>query len=276
MKLKIIGVLLLIATIFYIGCRKSDRDEDTLLIASVENAYAERVFNKVFLLVHEFAIDDSLIGLLPTASRVNALETCLDSVTMEATSGGFPKMVEFHYPVANVSCEDGKTKRGSVNAKFSGGYHNTFTTVKVIFTNFAYNNWTVSGTMILNYKGVNVNNRKKFSFEIQNGLITGDSLNIEYNCDRTLTQSAGHTTSTFTDDIFMLTGTATGRITDGSSYAVNITTPLTFSAACNNIYAGVCEVVPNGLSTRTIDWGSGCDGKATVTINGVESSFTLD
>ena len=69
---------------------------------------------------------------------------------------------------------------------------------------------------------------------------------------------------------------ANGVNRNGKAYDIKITKPLIKRFGCSYIESGIVELTPEGLSTRTIDYGDGtCDNKAKLTINGNSFDFTL-
>ena len=66
---------------------------------------------------------------------------------------------------------------------------------------------------------------------------------------------------------YSLTGTASGVNRNGLVYEMNIVDPLIFSIDCKWIKKGVLDIIPEGLATRTLDYGDGeCDSQATLSI----------
>jgi hypothetical protein len=111
---------------------------------------------------------------------------------------------------------------------------------------------------------------------VVNGLIVkalGDS--VVWNSTRTRTWTVGENSATKFDDVYEITGTASG--TKGStSFTMVITQPLVRSLSCDWISEGKMDVQPSGKPLRQIDFGNGtCDDQATVTINSVVHTITL-
>jgi hypothetical protein len=58
---------------------------------------------------------------------------------------------------------------------------------------------------------------------------------------------------------------------------VNVTVPVEKRASCTWITKGRIDLTPEGLATRTVDYGDGtCDDKATLTINGNTFQFQMN
>lgn len=78
------------------------------------------------------------------------------------------------------------------------------------------------------------------------------------------------------DDVYWVTGTAEGRALKGNAFTVEITEAIEITNDCVYITKGKCDVKPEALHTRRIDYGAGnCDAKAQVFINGEEYEVHL-
>ena len=66
------------------------------------------------------------------------------------------------------------------------------------------------------------------------------------------------------DDVFKITGNASGKTLEGNTYVMNITKPLIRSLDCFWITSGTIEKVINETTVIIIDFGQGeCDNIAT-------------
>ena len=97
---------------------------------------------------------------------------------------------------------------------------------------------------------------------------------------RTLTFTSTKTRTKVGDD-FQVTGSITGKSSDGKEFTLNITKALLFTKACNATtgdkfpVSGTVEIKPFDKDKRIIDYGNGtCDLEFTVTINGVTVTKT--
>lgn len=80
------------------------------------------------------------------------------------------------------------------------------------------------------------------------------------------------------DDVFEITGTATGTCHNGNTFSSTITTPLVRRVACQWIESGVVSIESEGRrGNRSLDFGDGtCDDKGIVTLsNGQTREITL-
>jgi hypothetical protein len=77
------------------------------------------------------------------------------------------------------------------------------------------------------------------------------------------------------DDEYLISGTANGTGFNGNTFNVTITQALHIALNCRWIEEGKLEFTPSGKPTRYLNYGSGCDALATVTINGIVFNITL-
>jgi hypothetical protein len=71
------------------------------------------------------------------------------------------------------------------------------------------------------------------------------------------------------DDVYSITGDASGVLTDGSNYNLTITQELIRKMNCQWFESGMVDLTETGLPKITLDYGStGCDANATVTLLG--------
>lgn len=244
------------------GCRKTDRDKDTGTFASLDNCFAESIFNGLYKQLHAAAINDTMLYKPGFSS---AYDGCVDSAKLVTTAGNFPMTLTIYY--SGGSCDDGKTRDGKIIAVFSGRYQDSLSVINVSLVKFKVNDFNVGGTATITNKGRNGNGNLLYSVTIQNGSIANDTTNIEWDCNRTWEWTDGETTAQSSDDDFLISGTANGRTTKGNTFSATITTALEVEFDCNWALSGMMDIAPNNLSTRKLDYGSACDNTATVTIN---------
>ena len=86
----------------------------------------------------------------------------------------------------------------------------------------------------------------------------------------------GESSPTWSDDVYLITGSASGTNAHGNTFTAQITIPLRREIGCHHFVSGRFDLTPTGKATRTIDFGNGaCDDQATVTINGNVYNITL-
>lgn len=176
----------------------------------------------------------------------------------------------------NTDCaNNGVTRNGEIKAQITSKYDMLGATAKISFTNYYHNGYYFEGS--LNYSLTsNSNNQPVFvmianDFKIDEGR---KNRAIYFNTNQNFTIESGATTADFADDTYKITGTATGRTFAGNSFSAS-TDGLTQLGNCNWVSSGIALVTPEKLAVRTLDFGSGCDNSATVTLYGVTNEITL-
>jgi len=109
------------------------------------------------------------------------------------------------------------------------------------------------------------------------GKCVNPSWSLQWEALRTYTQTAGVGDENPFNDVFSLTGHASGVNREGKSYTVNITQPIVKRTSCSWIESGRMDITPEGLNTRTVDFGNGnCDNQASLIIAGNTFTFTMN
>lgn len=152
---------------------------------------------------------------------------------------------------------------------FAPGFQRTVT-----FNNYKIDGRLIEGTRTITNNGYNAANHLNWSISAQNMRVTRpNGINWhQWNSERVREMLAGDSTLTDgTDDIYSITGTATGTNSNGNSCSANITTALIKEGSCHfRFVSGIIEITSSNHPTLTLDYGNGtCDDLATVTRNGV-------
>lgn len=264
---KVTYLSLLIAgtiTLFTINsCQKEKPDTETQ--SAVDNNICETEFTKMMPRVNDFGINEQGVK-----SMRSACPTIISPDTV--ASPGWPRTMVIDY--GTTGCPDtidGKVRKGQIICSFSNRWHIVGSYVKITLVNFSVNGLVYAcDSIIIRHSAATA-----FQTQVFNGKCTGNGWNLEWACDRTLTQTAGFGDMDPYNDVFSLTGNANGKNRDGKTYTVNVRTPLVKRSSCSWIESGKVDLTPEGLATRTVDFGNGtCDKKATLTING--NTFTFD
>ncbi len=184
-------------------------------------------------------------------------------------------------------CGDGRYRSGKVNVSYSGAgtalyaYRDSSEINKhtITFDNYYVNGNHVEGTQIIINNGHNAAHHLNYTVKVIGGKITlagGGVVLSESNRTRELIDAGG---PNWGDEIYSITGSASGTYSNGTTYTENITSPLKIHTECNEfkIESGILALTPYGKPTRSINFGTDgvCDHYATVTINGQTYNITL-
>lgn len=260
--------IILIVTVVLLGCKKSDRDEDVTTNSSADVAFSTNLVYDVFKTIHQAAYSSSGI-VSSTTMDTNTVFNC-DTITVDTLSN--PKTLTIKF---NSNCNyNGIVRNGSLSASFNGFYDNTGTTTTLVFSDFSYNGFTViSGSMSYQYIGL-TDSFPTYSISFNElKILNTNNQKIFYSGNHQLRVIQGKSTIETSDDIYSISGSNTGIAFKGNSFTSQITTDLNLAGNCNWINSGIVDVKPNNLTTRILNFGSGCDDKINVSI--YENNYEL-
>jgi hypothetical protein len=237
----------------FAGCQKSERDEDTETTATRDNALAYHIFDDAFRVVHRFAMRDSLLN---DTGIVQWFDDCIVKATLSDTLAIFPLYLSVNYSDDTTLCDDGFNRYGLIRASFSGKYLNQGTQVAISFEGYRKDAFDVSGNILLTNKGLNSDGRRVFSVQVTDGIITGRNIDIEWQGTHDMVWVAGSSTDGIVDDdIFEISGSASGKNSRGNTFVNAITESYSSDLSCQWFKSGRSEVYVPNLQTRLISYG---------------------
>lgn len=253
------------------SCKKEEPDTETQ--SAVDNTICEDEFGKSVNTVNGYAFQEN--GIKGNADILSG--TPVVTVDPADTLDGFPVTMTIDYGTGTVSTVDGKTRSGKIICVFSNRWHIVGSRAKVTFVDYISGGTSFScDSMTIIHSTANSFTQQVFKGGCSNPSWTGSAL--QWEGTRTITQTAGmETPFNHLDDVYSLTGNASGVSREGKAYTVVIAAPIVKRASCSWVESGKVEITPEGLAVRTIDYGSGtCDSQATITISGNTFSFTMN
>tara|TARA_B100000902_G_scaffold302663_1_gene290669 strand:+ start:17883 stop:18692 length:810 start_codon:yes stop_codon:yes gene_type:complete len=168
----------------------------------------------------------------------------------------------------------GKEIKGKIIVIYNGKYLNYLTQMTISFDELHINNNRVQGLMKTKNNGENEDGNTTFTIEIIEASINGDG-KIDFESYIEKTWVAGRNTITnLIDDIYLINGYSSGNSRNGENFSANIIEDLYMEIECKTqnqciITSGVVEIIPEGYSNRTINYGdSTCDCNYSITLNG--------
>ena len=272
--------LMVVATVgvLFTACRK-DKDEDPKdsdTTTAGENALAEGYFNDANSISDQAAAGNlsSFVSANTNESDERSMMSSCATIVHDTTTS--PRTITINFGTANCLCNDGRYRRGVINVSYTGRYRDSLSTHTITFTNYFVNDNQVLGTKTVTNNGRNNAGNLTFSISVNGSVIKANNGGtITWASSRTREWIAGENTLIWSDDAYLISGTASGTNSAGNSYTANITTALKIKLSCKWIVSGQMELTPSGKATRTINWGNGdCDDDATVTING--NTYNID
>lgn len=262
--------------IAFSSCRRDKNDEDKDTSSAADNALAEGTYNDVVNIADQ-ASTGSLSSYMTTensSGERSLLSTCA-TVTIDTVAT--PHTITVDFGSSNCLCSDGRYRRGIINISFSGRYRDAGSTHTITFTNYYVNDNKVMGTKTVVNNGPNSSGNLTYSITVNGQIVKASGGGtITWNSTRTREWIVGESTPAWNDDVYLITGSASGTSAGGTSFTLNITSALRKEIGCRHFVSGSFALTPSGKAVRYVDYGSGgCDNSATVTINGNTYNITL-
>ena len=265
---------------FFMGCKK-EKDEKPAIVDSdtegaAENALAEGSFEDAGNISDQAAAGNLTSYLAPNNdSGERGLLSLCATITRDTVST--PRTITIDFGTSPCLCSDGRYRSGIINVSYSGHYRDSLSTHTITFNNYVVNGYKVEGSKSVTNNGHNNSGNLNFTITVS-GTITKISTGatVTWASNRVREWIEGESTFIWNDDVYLITGTASGSHSNGNSFTATITTALKIKLDCHYIVSGGMDLTPSGKPTRSIDWGNGtCDDQATVTINGTVYYITL-
>jgi len=264
-KIFSISIIAIGVTLFTLNsCKKDEPDTETQ--SAVDNNICETEFTKMMPRVNDFGINEQGIkGMRSLCPTIISPDT--------VASPGWPRTMVIDYGPGCADSIDGKIRKGKITCSFSNRWSIIGSYVTITLDTFSVNGIKYDCDSIR----ITHSSQYGFTTKVFKGVCQSNSWNLEWECDRTLVQTAGFGDFNPYNDVFSLTGTASGKNRNGKTYSVNVLTPVIKRSSCSWIESGVIELTPEGFAPRKVDFGNGnCDNQATITIKGNTFTFTMN
>ncbi|MFH2143454.1 MAG: hypothetical protein ABIJ97_13600 [Bacteroidota bacterium] len=262
--------LLSLSVIALYSCKKFKENRSTT--SSADNSLAENAFDDVFKVVNETAEDENPNKSTSVYSFGDCAQITINPAWPDTT---FPKEIVIDFGTIDCTGNDGRTRRGSIEYTITDRYRNSSSVITVTPNNYFVNDYKIEGLKKITNNGRNSNNNLNYTINVSNGKVTTPEDDIiTWQSTRNREWIEGEATTFLTDgnngimdDVYSITGNASGVSRNGTDFTVNITEALIAKLNCRWITKGKLEIIPDGLKTRKINYGDGtCDNEATVEI----------
>ncbi len=254
------------------GCKKKEEDSDTT--SASDNEQSEFVSNDALNMADAAANGQSSFKNNPSGGYIDeALGGCATVTKDSATH-----TITIDFGPSNCLCKDGRNRRGKIIVVNTGLFFIAGSSRTVTFDNYYVNDHHIEGIHTVTYNGLNSSNHPNWTISAQNMKITRPNGNYHsWNSTRNREWAQGDSTLfNWTDDVYLITGSASGTNVNGASFTANITSALRWELSCHWLVSGTIELTPANKPTRTVDFGSGaCDNQATVTIGTKTYTITM-
>lgn len=254
----------------FASCQKDDTTTDPMVTTIQEDDLATNYYDDVD---NEA---DEITNVEPGSNMAfNSMAIVTDNgrsvVTVTNNDGSITKTITFTN-WTNPHGNQNMVKNGKIIINIVG------TPLADVFTRtITFENFTINGNLIEGTKVITKTAPYEFTATCDNGKITfTDGKTITRNFTRTRTWVDGFDTPyNVWDDVFDITGSASGINRNGYTYTNTIINPLHVERACRFIVSGTIEMAVND-NLVTFDYGNGaCDNLATITINGQTKEVKL-
>jgi len=272
----IITIAFVCAGIFS-SCKKKGKDEkDTDTSAAADQSLASTTVNDMTNISDEAGRNNS-VSSFRTEESTSILGSC---ATLTFDTLAAVKTVTVNFGATNCVGNDGRNRRGAIILNFTGRYRDSLTVITVTPQNYFVNDNEVTGYKSITNKGHNAAHHLVYDITANIRIVKANNGGtVTWQSTRQREWTAGENTFTWADDMYSITGSASGSTAGGNSFQSVITSPLirNMTLGCRRYFtAGTLVHTPLGKAPRTIDYGNGaCDDLATVTINGTVYNITL-
>lgn len=250
----VVGIALLALALATVSCKKDSNESlDTDTQSSSDNYMAEQQINDEIKQVEDAANNNNLGKAGPT-------------ITVDSTTN--PRVMTIDFGTGTIGT-DGKTRSGKLVVTWTGRYRDIGTVITITPDNFYQENKHIEGTKTIVNNGRNSSGNLTYSITVTNAKVTTSDGKIRtWNATRTREWIDGESTKYIGDDVYLITGGATGVNVNGKNYTSTITNALRFDLSCPyRLTEGRVEITPEGKVTRVVDYGDGtCDATFKVSI----------
>lgn len=179
----------------------------------------------------------------------------------------------------NCLCPDGRYRRGQLIVQFTTEVNTRRAGAIVTRNNYFVNNNQHTATRIFTDQG-----QGSFTVSVPSASVIYAAANgggtHSWTANWLFTRTAGYGTATTLDDVYNVTGSATGTNRKGVGYTTSIQTPLVKRGDCLKYYVhGTVSLNNTNGRTLLLDYDpantQACDNSATVTVNGRTYTITL-
>jgi hypothetical protein len=157
------------------------------------------------------------------------------------------KLLTFGYGDVNRMCQDGKFRRGSFNAQFSGEKWDMGVTASITTDQLYVDDSLVQAQLDITYNGLNSGNLQEYQMIVslcEVKLQDSTKLNpVTISADFIMEWSQGYSTPAIhEDDIYLISGSASGTSSDSYTFSVVIQDTLVDQIDCFWISSGLSQI----------------------------------
>ena len=265
------------SSVFYSCKKKNTEEQDKDTSSASDQSLASTTVNDMTSISDE-AGKSYTLSSFKTENTEGLLSASCATLSIDTMAAA--KTITVNFGATNCLCLDGRTRRGSLIMSFTGRYKDSLTVITVTSQNYFVNDNQVIGSKTITNKGHNTAHHLVYEVNANIQIIKANGAGtISWQSVRQREWIVGEATTTWIDDLYSITGNASGTSASGTSFTSTITSPLIRNMAigCRRHFTqGSLVHVPSGKAARYINFGNGaCDDQAVVTINGTSYTITL-
>lgn len=261
--LKFSTLIIIVFSCMALQSCKRDKDEDLDIETQTSNDNYQIEGN----------INDALKEVDAASVSANLGKTG-PTIIIDSTSS--PKRMTIDYGTSTL-CADGKLRSGKLIVTWTGRYRETGTVITITPESFSQNGNKLEGVKTIKNEGRNGAGNLYYTITVSNAKLTTAAGNVStWNATRNREWISGESTAAWNDDVYLITGSASGVASNQISYTTTIKTAIRVDLSCQyRLTAGELEVRPSGKLTRTVNYGTGsCDNTFTVQIG--NKTYTIN
>jgi hypothetical protein len=276
----ILSAVLAGSVLFY-SCEKDEPaakiTEEDVAVAE-DDALVDALFSDIWEAVdHALQIVDDQLYNAQLKSQEVVADSCPSITVDHPDTTHWPKVITIDYGETDCVGFYGNTRRGKIVIIITGRYRMEGSQKTVTLVDYYINDIHLEGTKTIINNGRNENKNLTFTVELVEGKVTTpNELVIEREFTRIREWVAGEATGSHWDDVYFITGNASGVNFKGESYTRTILIPLEWAASCRFIKSGSVESVVGDRMPVILDYGEGeCDNVATISRGGETKTILL-
>ena len=160
---------------------------------------------------------------------------------------------------------------------YQGAYRDSGSVHTITFNNYFVNDYQIGGSKTVTNEGTNSSGNTWFSIAVTGSITATTGQVLSWSSAREREWIEGESTTVWSDDVYQITGQASGTGFSGTTFSAVIDSPLLIALNCKWIKEGVLSFTPSNRQTRVIDYGyldGNCDRLAQVTIG--SNTYTIE
>lgn len=238
--------------------------EQINLQSSRDYLLSENLFNHIYRSIEEGFIYNGQAKNCPSYTLLNQNINNSDTLIIDF---GEENCLQF-----------GQLKRGQIICTFNKKYHTSGSIINTTFSQFYINNILIEGNLELSCLDNNL-----YQLEISNTSLTTNYgvININASLEKQMINGQ-NSIYNYLDDIYLVNGNISGNSSNGNSFDILISDPITYNLSCFQsssciTQSGQAIITPNNYENRLIKYGfSGCDCDIIVEYNNETTLIVLD